>query len=144
MPPGADACPVLSGSRQQEQQGEQQSRCPVPQSARARAIYNVYGERIDLPPAGGAPPDPLAALRDSDVLDPKNNMPLAANQQPCPGQRRLLSTDRMESNIPKGGTDATWVYPSPQMFFNGEPAPLPARARALCGGVGRAAQPPRD
>ncbi|GBF89496.1 cytochrome c heme lyase [Raphidocelis subcapitata] len=119
-PAGADACPVLSASsaqQQQEQQGEQQSRCPVPQSARARAIYNVYGERIDLPSAGGGA-DPLAALRDSDVLDPKNNMPLAANQQPCPGQRRLLSTDRIESNIPKGGTDATWVYPSPQMFYN--------------------------
>ncbi|KIY96184.1 cytochrome c heme-lyase, partial [Monoraphidium neglectum] len=45
-------------------------------------------------------------------------MPLAPNQQPCPGQRRLLSTERIESNIPKGGTSETWVYPSPQMFFN--------------------------
>jgi cytochrome c heme-lyase len=78
----------------------------------------VYGQRIDLPQAPG-PADPLAALRGTDVLDPKNNMPLAPNQQPCPGQRRLLSTERIESNIPKGGTSETWVYPSPQMFFNG-------------------------
>lgn len=91
----------------------------MPQSARSRAVYNVYGERIDLPNADGAR-DPLAPLRDTDVLDPRNNMPLAANQQPCPGQRKLLSTDRLQSNIPKGGTSETWVYPSPQMFFNGE------------------------
>ena len=45
-------------------------------------------------------------------------MPLEPNQQPCPGQKKLLSTDRVTSNIPKGGTEATWVYPSPQMFFN--------------------------
>ena len=37
-----------------------------------------------------------------------------------PGQRKLLSTDRINSNIPKGGTDSTWLYPSPQMFYNGE------------------------
>ncbi|KAI8467996.1 MAG: cytochrome c/c1 heme lyase-domain-containing protein [Monoraphidium minutum] len=107
----SEACPVLSSNAQQ------QSRCPVPESARARAVYNVYGQRIDLPAPAG-PADPLAALRDTDVLDPKNNMPLAPNQQPCPGQRRLLSTERIESNIPKGGTSETWVYPSPQMFFN--------------------------
>lgn len=107
------SCPVMGSS------SEPQSRCPVPESARSRGIYNVYGQRIDLPQPQG-PADPLAALRATDVLDPKNNMPLAANQQPCPGQRKLLSTERIESNIPKGGTHATWVYPSPQMFFNGE------------------------
>ena len=25
---------------------------------------------------------------------------------------------RVQSNIPKAGTDSTWLYPSPQMFFN--------------------------
>ena len=107
------------------QAADQHSRCPVPQSARARAVYDVYGRRIDLPAAGSGA-DPLAALRASDVLDPKNNMPLAPNQHPFPGQRRLLSTDRMDSTIPKGGTDSTWLYPSPQMFFNG--AALRARS----------------
>ncbi len=58
--------------------------------------YNVYNQRID----------------------PRNNMPLAANQAPFPGQKALLSTERIQSNIPKGGTESTWVYPSPQMFYN--------------------------
>lgn len=26
--------------------------------------------------------------------------------------------ERVKSNIPKGGTDDTWLYPSPQMFYN--------------------------
>jgi hypothetical protein len=99
-----------------------QSSCPVPAEYRNPAIYNVYGQRIDgnqnCPSA-----NPLAALQGTDLLDPKNNMPLEPNQQPCPGQRVPLSTDRLQSNIPKGGTDTTWLYPSPQMFFNGEQQP---------------------
>eukprot|EP00957_Ditylum_brightwellii_P090781 6913203-Ditylum_brightwellii.AAC.1 len=39
---------------------------------------------------------------------------------PAPFQSNSLSTNRVSSNIPKGGTDdgATWTYPSPQMFYN--------------------------
>ena len=46
-------------------------------------------------------------------------MPREPNQQPFPGQRRVISTHREASSIPKGGTDTTWLYPSPQMFYNG-------------------------
>ena len=46
-------------------------------------------------------------------------MPREPNQQPFPGQRRVISTHREASNIPKGGTDTAWLYPSPQMFYNG-------------------------
>ena len=46
-------------------------------------------------------------------------MPREPNQQPFPGQRRVISTHRKTSSIPKGGTDSTWLYPSPQMFYNG-------------------------
>ena len=46
-------------------------------------------------------------------------MPLEPNQQPCAGQRKVISTQREASNIPKRGTDSTWLYPSPQMFYNG-------------------------
>ncbi|PSC71026.1 cytochrome c heme lyase [Micractinium conductrix] len=101
--------------------------CPVPAEFRARAyknpaVYNVYNERINDPSAQQQQQQqqqrPLAGLAGQDVLDPKNNMPLDPNQQPCAGQRKLLSTDRQASNIPKGGTESTWVYPSPQMFFN--------------------------
>ena len=53
-------------------------------------------------------------------LDPSNQMPLTPNQLPWPGQAKPLSTDRAASTIPKGGTGgrATWVFPSPQMFYN--------------------------
>ena len=41
------------------------------------------------------------------------------NQRPAPDQPFPLSTERQKSNIPKAGTDGeTWVYPSPQMFWN--------------------------
>jgi hypothetical protein len=54
-------------------------------------------------------------------LDPVNQMPREPNQAPAPGQRRPLPTARQLSSIPKGGTDSAWLYPSPQMFFNGPP-----------------------
>ncbi|KAF8071218.1 TIF3A1 [Scenedesmus sp. PABB004] len=112
-----------AGERGGEQRGSAaeapSSSCPVPESARrSTAVYNVYAQRIDGGAGAGACPSPLSALQGSDLLDPKNNMPLEANQQPCPGQRKPLSTERVQSNIPKGGTDTTWLYPSPQMFFN--------------------------
>lgn len=78
--------------------------CPIPEQFRNPAIYNVYNERIDGYPE----------------MNPKNNMPMDANQTPSPGQRKLLATEREISNIPKGGTTGSWVYPSPQMFFNGK------------------------
>lgn len=87
---------------------EGESACPVPESLRVKAVYNVYNQRIDELP-----------LAKTDVLDPSNNMPAEPNQQPSPGQKKLISTQRVVSNIPKGNTESTWVYPSPQMFFNG-------------------------
>eukprot|EP00879_Flechtneria_rotunda_P013240 GHRR01013825.1.p1 GENE.GHRR01013825.1~~GHRR01013825.1.p1 ORF type:complete len:146 (+),score=24.20 GHRR01013825.1:707-1144(+) len=107
-----------------------QSRCPVPENYRNPAIYNVYSQRIN-DPSSQERPNPLSALQGTDLLDPKNNMPLEANQQPSPGQRKPLSTDRVQSTIPKGGTDSTWLYPSPQMFFNGkQQIGLPTAQRA--------------
>ena len=85
----------------------------MPEKYRNQAVYNVYNQRINDSASQGPQAPNLI-----DILDPKNNMPLEPNQQPCPGQKKLLSTDRVTSNIPKGGTEATWVYPSPQMFFN--------------------------
>ena len=51
-------------------------------------------------------------------IDPTNQMPATANQQQAPGQTQPLSVSRVQSTIPKGGTDSTWQYPSPQMFWN--------------------------
>lgn len=50
-------------------------------------------------------------------IDPKNMMP-AANNSPAPGQAAPLEVERVKSTIPKGGVDGTWLYPSPQMFYN--------------------------
>ena len=93
------------------------SACPVinPLKENEKPIYNVYSQRINDP---NAKPNPLNALQNKEVLDPRNNMPVEANQMPCPGQRRPLPTDRVASNIPKGGTSSTWLFPSPQMVFN--------------------------
>lgn len=52
-------------------------------------------------------------------IDPSNLMPSTPNQLPSPGQQKPLSTDRAASTIPKSGDDeSTWIYPSPQMFYN--------------------------
>lgn len=75
--------------------------------------YNVYGQPID----------------------PMNNMPYNPNQLPSYDQTIPLSTHRVASSIPKGGGGGgggsspdgtedrpnavtTWLYPSPQMFYN--------------------------
>ena len=71
--------------------------CPVKHKYKNPNVYNVYGQK----------------------LDPTNQMPAVANQQAAPGQTANLSTARIKSTIPKGGTDDdTWLYPSPQMFWN--------------------------
>jgi hypothetical protein len=44
-------------------------------------------------------------------------MPTQANQAPAPGQEAPLPVERVQSTIPKGGTESTWLYPSPQMVF---------------------------
>jgi cytochrome c heme-lyase len=72
-------------------------------------VYNVYNQRIDGQQQQPAQPD---------MLDSTNNMPREPNQRPWAGQQAPLSTQRVVSSIPKGGTADSWLYPSPQMFFN--------------------------
>ena len=86
-------CPVQDGvkSGQCPASSDKSSGCPVDEKVRANYrhphVYNVYGERID----------------------PANHMAANPNQNPAPGQREPLSTDRVQSTIPKGGTDGTWL-----------------------------------
>ncbi len=56
----------------------------------------------------------------SREIDPKNMMAAdpTPGQLPIAGQKVPLSTGRVQSTIPKGGTESTWLYPSPQMFLN--------------------------
>ncbi|TMW64251.1 hypothetical protein Poli38472_012873 [Pythium oligandrum] len=73
--------------------------CPVKHDKPAGEqpeIYNVYGQRID----------------------PTNMMPYNPNQDPNDEQRYPLPQERVQSTIPKGGTEGTWLYPSEQMFYN--------------------------
>jgi cytochrome c heme-lyase len=91
-------------------------------------VYNVYNQRIDTKKADSAPKgeEQETAVAKKKSLwnlggwgwNAKNNMPLEPNQQPSAGQRKAISTERQDSTIPKGGTNFTWQYPSPQMFFN--------------------------
>ncbi|KAI8101898.1 hypothetical protein M9434_006960 [Picochlorum sp. BPE23] len=104
----SDTFPAASSQQEQQQQQRDARR-----REGSSVSYNVYNQVIQEK----SQEDGTTRKRE-DLLDPRNNMPLQANQEPCPGQKELLSTDRIQSNIPKGGTDTTWLYPSPQMFYN--------------------------
>ena len=102
-PPSLPAsCPVDHGKKAPVSASLPAS-CPVDHKGappRSRGtVYNVYAQ--PLPP-----------------VDPTNQMPAAPAQVPSPGQRMPLSTERVVSTITKGGTESTWLYPSPQMFWN--------------------------
>lgn len=91
-PPADDGCPVKHDGPPRQNSEE----CPVKHDSKTTK-YNVY----------------------SQPIDPTNNMPRLANELPSASQRSTLSTERVSSNIPKGGTQSeTWTYPSPQMFYN--------------------------
>nr|DBA44776.1 TPA_exp: holocytochrome c synthase [Hymenophyllum dentatum] len=139
MFPGAD-CPVtgtardklLSAARTQEQNSGET--CPSGGGGEGENyegrgkykhphVYDVYGRRVDQ--------EEKAQTRNQvwrmpaflyypfpQEINPANRMPKQASQQPAPGQKDFLSTHRQRSSIPKGGIDETWLYPSPQMFFN--------------------------
>lgn len=107
--------------------------CPLPAKYRSPHVYNVYNQKLEPGSAQNSPL--LRSLLASGKLDPRNNMPLEPNQRPWPGQEKHISTERLVSTIPKGGTDSTWVYPSPQMFYNGEPEDAHA-CKAACSSLG--------
>lgn len=115
---GAQSVPKADGAAKgvkQDKQGSGQG-CPVRHTKAAQD-----SEECPVKNASGM----LARYRNKDVynvysqkIDPTNNMPANPNQQPAPGQTVELDTSRVSSTIPKGGTDGTWTYPSPQMFYN--------------------------
>eukprot|EP01032_Pedospumella_encystans_P014549 gene14549-16701_t len=95
------ACPIPHGKKEVETKANNESACPVKhkdgQVYKNPSVFNVYSTKID----------------------PTNQMPANANQQPSANQQMPLSVDRVPSSIPKGGTEQeTWTYPSPQMFWN--------------------------
>jgi len=98
--------------------------CPMHVDAKVASVPSPPPEcpmHADVKPAVIASPPPECPMHagNTDVppLDPANMMP-PANQQPSPDQPFPLNTERVQSNIPRGGTDGTWQYPSEQMFWN--------------------------
>ena len=96
----ASACPM--GFSKKSSGGDDSDKCPVKSSKNGDkyknpSVFNVYSQKID----------------------PTNQMPSVANQQPSKDQMVPLPTERVSSTIPKGGTDSeTWLYPSPQMVIS--------------------------
>lgn len=98
------------------------ARCPVNHAAR-HALVRAATDATAAPaaePTASVPPG-----RDTNVynvygepIDPRNMMPINANQLPVPGQKTPLQTERVKSSIPKTNTATTWTYPSPQMFYS--------------------------
>lgn len=92
------ACPMHAENTKKEDPTPQ---CPVKHDDKAKpyknpSVYNVYSQKID----------------------PRNQMPQNLDKATSPSGASL-STERVKSSIPKGGTDTeTWTYPSPQMFWN--------------------------
>ncbi len=112
VPGASKSCPIAEDS-----DSLPEGSCPLPAKYRSPNVYNVYNQKVDPNSTQQSPL--LRSLLASGKLDPRNNMPLEPNQQPWPGQEKHISTERLVSTIPKGGTDSSWVYPSPQMFYNG-------------------------
>ena len=91
--------------------------CPV----KHQGMSSSTSQRNDTPPEYNVYGQPI---------DPTNNMPYNPNQLPSFNQTIPLSTHRVASSIPKGGGGSeeekddsktpatTWLYPSPQMFYN--------------------------
>lgn len=90
-----------SGSGAKPAGAEVPPECPLHEEGKGDAsssgpVYNVY----------------------SQIVDSSNNMPAKPAQNRAQGQAKDLSTHRVQSTIPKGGMEGTWLYPSPQMFYN--------------------------
>jgi len=91
--------------------------CPMHVDAKEPVPPLECPMHTDSKSAGPPPECPMHAGGNDAPLDPANMMP-PANQQPSPDQPFSLSTERVTSNIPRGGTDGNWQYPSEQMFWN--------------------------
>ncbi|KAK6009129.1 cytochrome c/c1 heme lyase [Ostertagia ostertagi] len=76
-----------------------------------RSMASAGGECPQSATAGGCPVG-------AEGISPLNNELEHPNQKPAPDQPFPLPLKREKSTIPKAGTNDTWTYPSPQMFWN--------------------------
>lgn len=120
----ADGCPIKGSSKPLAQES---SGCPIRNSSASSSNSSTLpssppSQSINTATAANSVEkykNPNQYNVYSVKIDPANLMPSSANQEPSANQRIALSKERVASTIPKGGTDDnTWVYPSPQMFWN--------------------------
>lgn len=123
----ADGCPVDHENMSPDQIAafmSQHSRAALPPKHPNPAKAQPEPGQTALPLEEKSDTTPKTEMYDvyGQQLDASNMMPTTPNQLPSPGQQQPLSTDRVQSTIPKPADDSeskqTWVYPSPQMFFN--------------------------
>jgi hypothetical protein len=94
------ACPM---HKKEVPEGGEAGKCPVRGGERGSSAKYMNPKQFDVY---------------SRPINPDNNMPSQAAQEPAPNQKGDLSKQRVASSIPKGGSEGTWLYPSPQMFWN--------------------------
>ncbi|KAG9264797.1 cytochrome c-type heme lyase-like [Astyanax mexicanus] len=113
-PPG---CPMHQNTKQSSPPPE----CPMHSTSVKEPPKNIPDAPAHQDRAYEFVECPVKAARGSSQpvsdINPANMMP-PPNQQPSPGQPFDLSVKREESNIPRGGSEQNWVYPSEQMFWN--------------------------
>lgn len=97
---------VDSEMAQSVEKSGQKLECPVFSEIEVQNVYKEWLKRDSNSEANGG-------------LREENKIPLGLRNKPMEGQNKPLSTHRETSTIPKGDTESTWTYPSPQMFFNG-------------------------
>lgn len=120
----APACPVDHENMSKEQiaafMSQAQQASPAPSSLPTEAAASENSSSASTPNLSGAHGTVYDVY--GQELDRANMMPTTPNQLPSPGQQEPLSTDRVQSTIPKAvrpdGQSETWTYPSPQMFYN--------------------------
>lgn len=102
-----------------------EAKCPIDHSARS-AASKAADPMVTTPQAAATNKNstsnvsecPIMHSTDGEQLNPDNMMPLEARQKPHPQQPFPLSTERVESSIPKADGSGNWMYPSEQMFWN--------------------------
>lgn len=129
IPKTESKCPVTGTAKTEESV----SKCPVRRVNKAETkepepVKEVQEVKAECPvkkaPSAGSAECPVTYKNPNvynvynQKIDPTNQMPAQANQAPAPGQETPLPVEREQSTIPKGGTESTWLYPSPQMFWN--------------------------
>jgi cytochrome c heme-lyase len=119
----ADRCPVDHKNMSKEELAGFMHKHKLRAAPLAAELTAAAASDASVPNSGLAGAIPVDEERRAfdvygQAIDPANMMPATPNQLPSPGQATRLSTERVDSSIPKSETENTWTYPSPQMFFN--------------------------